>query len=52
MPADLRSRIEQYLSSAFLAEDIPHRLSDAMRYSLLAGGKRLRPVLCLSVARA
>ena len=52
MPADLRSRVEQYLSSAFLAEDIPHRLSEAMRYSLLAGGKRLRPVLCLSVARA
>lgn len=52
MPADLRSRIEQYLSSSFLSEDIPHRLSSAMRYSLLAGGKRLRPVLCLCVARA
>ncbi len=52
MPADLRSRVEQYLSAAFLDKEIPSRLSSAMRYSLLAGGKRLRPVLCLSVARA
>jgi geranylgeranyl diphosphate synthase type II len=28
----------------------PPRLAEAMRYSLLAGGKRLRPVLCLSFA--
>ncbi len=27
-------------------------LSEAMRYSLLAGGKRIRPVLCLATARA
>ena len=52
MSADLRNRVEQYLSTAFLNEEIPSRLSSAMRYSLLAGGKRLRPVLCLSVARA
>lgn len=52
MPADLRGRVEQYLSAAFLDKEIPSRLSDAMRYSLLAGGKRLRPVLCLAVARA
>jgi len=30
----------------------PDRLSEAMRYSLLAGGKRLRPVLCLASAEA
>lgn len=30
----------------------PPRLSEAMRYSLLAGGKRLRPVLCLAFADA
>ena len=52
MSADLRSRVEQYLSTSFLDREIPSRLSDAMRYSLLAGGKRLRPVLCLAVARA
>ena len=52
MSADLRGRVEQYLSASFLDKEIPSRLSDAMRYSLLAGGKRLRPVLCLAVARA
>ncbi|MDR2826106.1 MAG: polyprenyl synthetase family protein [Deltaproteobacteria bacterium] len=29
---------------------IPGGLKEAMNYSLLAGGKRIRPVLCLSVA--
>ena len=28
----------------------PARLRESMRYSLLAGGKRLRPVLCLTAA--
>jgi geranylgeranyl diphosphate synthase type II len=28
------------------------RLADAMRYSLMAGGKRLRPNLCLAAAEA
>lgn len=44
--------VEGYLSEAFKESGIPARLSDAMRYSLLAGGKRLRPVLCLATARA
>ncbi len=30
----------------------PQTLHRAMRYSLLAGGKRLRPVLCMEAARA
>ncbi|MBZ4417749.1 polyprenyl synthetase family protein [Myxococcus sp. RHSTA-1-4] len=30
----------------------PPKLAEAMRYSLLAGGKRLRPVLCLTFAEA
>jgi geranylgeranyl diphosphate synthase type II len=30
----------------------PARLAEAMRYSLLGGGKRLRPVLCLLAAEA
>jgi geranylgeranyl diphosphate synthase, type II len=30
----------------------PARLAEAMRYSTLAGGKRLRPVLCLLAAEA
>ena len=30
--------------------DCPAVLADAMRYSLMAGGKRLRPILCLAAA--
>ncbi len=30
----------------------PHTIHKAMRYSLLAGGKRLRPILCLAAAEA
>ncbi len=43
--------IENFLASLLLDENIPKRLSEAMRYSLLAGGKRLRPMLCLSCAK-
>jgi geranylgeranyl diphosphate synthase, type II len=32
------------------APDCPPVVGDAMRYSLLAGGKRLRPILCLASA--
>src|SRR5690606_14521265 len=32
--------------------DCPPVVHDAMAYSLLAGGKRLRPVLCLASAEA
>lgn len=42
--------VEAFLGQCFLQEDIPSRLRRAMRYSLLAGGKRLRPVLCLTCA--
>ena len=41
-----RLRIEQVLSEALALEDItPSRLHEAMRYSALAGGKRIRPGL-------
>lgn len=30
----------------------PHNIHKAMRYSLFAGGKRIRPVLCMAAARA
>lgn len=30
----------------------PGRLADAMAYALMAGGKRIRPVLCLAAAEA
>jgi len=32
--------------------EVSAKLSEAMRYSALAGGKRIRPVLCLMVAEA
>jgi len=39
--------VEAALDAALLPER-PESLREAMRYSLLAGGKRLRPVLCLA----
>lgn len=48
-----RLRIEEGLGQWLPpAEEPPVRLHRAMRYSLEAGGKRLRPVLVLSVAEA
>jgi geranylgeranyl diphosphate synthase type II len=47
-----RTRINRYLES-LLTEARPHqRIVAAMRYSLMAGGKRLRPVLCLAATEA
>ena len=45
-------RVESYLQGLFEDpdEEIPQRLAEAMAYSLLAGGKRLRPALCLAAA--
>ena len=42
--------VEEYLSICLHNRNIPQRLLDSMEYSLLAGGKRLRPVLCRAVA--
>ena len=47
------ARVETFLSKCLASlENIPAGLAEAMNYSLLAGGKRLRPVLCLTFARA
>lgn len=43
----LRRAVEETLESA-IPGNVPQPLRDAMRYSLLAGGKRLRPVLLLA----
>jgi geranylgeranyl diphosphate synthase, type II len=52
-PDGLRLEVERYLESlAFSAEQPTEGLAEAMRYSLLAGGKRIRPVLALATARA
>ena len=44
--------VEQELSGCFLTEGPNKELLDAMRYSLLAGGKRVRPVLALKFCEA
>ena len=41
-------RMEDYLQGCFLEKEPQKRLFEAMRYSLLAGGKRIRPVLTLA----
>jgi geranylgeranyl diphosphate synthase type II len=52
-PEELRAEVERYLESLrFSAEAATAGLEEAMRYSLLAGGKRIRPVLALATARA
>jgi geranylgeranyl diphosphate synthase type II len=52
-PEDLRSLIEAELETLrFSPAPATAGLEEAMRYSLLAGGKRVRPVLALATARA
>ena len=47
-----RSAVEEYLENCFADQSCPQReLFQAMRYSLLAGGKRIRPVLTLEFCR-
>ena len=51
-PEDLLALVEDYLAALdFGADRRAARLVEAMRYSLLAGGKRIRPVLTLATAR-
>jgi geranylgeranyl diphosphate synthase type II len=53
---DTRRRIEdalgRYLPAVEPGGDVPTRLAEAMRYSLEAGGKRLRPLLTVMAAEA
>ena len=52
-PEELRLLVERELETlTFASEPGTARLVEAMRYSLLAGGKRIRPVLALATARA
>jgi geranylgeranyl diphosphate synthase, type II len=52
-PDDLRDIVEAYLDTLRFSR-IPDTagIEEAMRYSLLAGGKRIRPVLALATARS
>jgi geranylgeranyl diphosphate synthase type II len=52
-PEDLRGLVDAELERLrFAAQPATAGLEEAMRYSLLAGGKRVRPVLALATARA
>jgi len=52
-PVELQEQVDAYLDGLrFAAEPGTARLEEAMRYSLLAGGKRIRPVLALATAEA
>jgi geranylgeranyl diphosphate synthase type II len=52
-PDELRDIVDAYLEAMRFSDDaITAGLEEAMRYSLLAGGKRIRPVLALATARA
>lgn len=52
-PEELRALVEEYLRQLDFSIDGPRAdLAEAMRYSLLAGGKRIRPVLTLAAAES
>jgi geranylgeranyl diphosphate synthase, type II len=52
-PVELQAQVDAYLEGLrFTTEPATERLEEAMRYSLLAGGKRIRPVLSLATAEA
>jgi len=52
-PVELQEQVDAYLEQLrFAAEPGTAPLEEAMRYSLLAGGKRIRPVLTLATAEA
>ena len=52
-PVHLQQQVDAYLETLrFGAEPATAGLEEAMRYSLLAGGKRIRPVLALATAES
>jgi len=49
---ELRQHVEGGLTQALATSGAPELITEAMRYSLLSGGKRLRPCLTLAAAEA
>jgi geranylgeranyl diphosphate synthase type II len=49
MEASLETRVQEKLPSG---AETPTALAEAMRYAVIPGGKRLRPVLCLAACEA
>ena len=50
-PEELRRLVDEHLTALPFATELGE-LEEALRYSLLAGGKRIRPVLCLAAGEA
>jgi geranylgeranyl diphosphate synthase, type II len=50
-PEALRDLVEAFLDELPFADELG-KLEEALRYSLLGGGKRIRPVLCLATGEA
>ncbi|RJQ14709.1 MAG: polyprenyl synthetase family protein [Nitrospiraceae bacterium] len=46
------SFLKDYIAGKKKQKDCPRQLSEAMGYSLMAGGKRVRPVLCIAAYEA
>lgn len=46
------SFLKKYISAKKKDKDCPKHLADAMGYALMAGGKRVRPVLCIAAYEA
>ena len=50
---DKRCEVDHFLNQILPAENVePTTLHEAMRYSMFAGGKRIRPILALAAAEA
>lgn len=49
---DRRSIVEEALYRYLPEEGVPDEIYKAVRYSVLNGGKRIRPILCLAAAEA
>jgi geranylgeranyl diphosphate synthase type II len=47
---DVRNLVDEKLQHDLGGSSPPARISSAMAYSVMAGGKRLRPVLCIAAA--
>jgi geranylgeranyl diphosphate synthase type II len=48
---EMRELVEGYLGDLALTPDL-HGQAESVRYSILVGGKRVRPVICLATAEA
>jgi geranylgeranyl diphosphate synthase type II len=46
--SERRQQVDTELDRILSQPTVPVRLADAMRYSVTAGGKRLRPILCMA----